>query len=544
MAISNLSSQYISSSYQNLLQVSSSGEIFNGSGTQVTSLVATSSFALSIPNTINGNLTVNGTLTANTYVVSSSVINETTVNVSGSTRFGNSIDDTHQYTGSLFLTGSARFLGNVVVSGSLTVTSSNTFTNYGPTILAGPVTITGIVSSSSTITGSLLGTASYATQALTASYALSTDSGVTINNNTNNYIVTATGTANTLNGESNLTFDGSVLLVTGSITARGSNNTSLITAKDVASDSVGFAVNSGDLNKGFFWYSQPVGKIAIGIGGVGSLYMSASNNGNNGFFSFNKFGSNAPVDILGNTIITGSLNVTQGITGSLLGTASYADQASTASYISPTFISASAAASGFGSGGGGTGSVTINNNVDNYLVTATGTANTLNGESGLTWDGSTFSVGNIYATSLTGTLIWSGSTLSVTGNVSATSLTGSLFGTSSWSENAVTASYVAGAASFPYTGTAAINGTLQVTGSVRLFDTGTTGLIEYKNGVLSTSARATVDFNLLGGSGASNGFILPLQQPGVAAAGSVYFDTGTGRLYIYDGTSWLYTQLS
>ena len=117
MAISNLSSQYISSSYQNLLQVSSSGEIFNRSGTQVTSLVATSSFALSIPNTINGNLTVNGTLTANTYVVSSSVINETTVNVSGSTRFGNSIDDTHQYTGSLFLTGSARFLGNVVVSG-------------------------------------------------------------------------------------------------------------------------------------------------------------------------------------------------------------------------------------------------------------------------------------------------------------------------------------------------------------------------------------------------------------------------------------------
>ena len=46
--------------------------------------------------TIGGNLTVNGTLTVNTYVVSSSVINETTVNVSGSTRFGNSIDDTHQ----------------------------------------------------------------------------------------------------------------------------------------------------------------------------------------------------------------------------------------------------------------------------------------------------------------------------------------------------------------------------------------------------------------------------------------------------------------
>jgi hypothetical protein len=42
-----------------------------------------------------------------------------------------------------------------------------------------------------------------------------------------------------------------------------------------------------------------------------------------------------------------SVVVTGGFTGSLQGTAT------TASYISPTFISASAAASGFGSGGGG-----------------------------------------------------------------------------------------------------------------------------------------------------------------------------------------------
>ena len=40
--------------------------------------------------------------------------------------------------------------------------------------------------------------------------------GVTINNNTNNNLVTATGTTGTLNGEANLTFDGSVLTNTGS----------------------------------------------------------------------------------------------------------------------------------------------------------------------------------------------------------------------------------------------------------------------------------------------------------------------------------------
>jgi len=84
----------------------------------------------------------------------------------------------------------------------------------------------------------------------------------------------------------------------------------------------------------------------------------------------------------GNAQVSGSLGVTKGITGSLLGTAT------TASYISPTFISASTAASGFG------GSVTINNNTDNYVVTATGTVNTLNGESALTFDGTTLSVVN------------------------------------------------------------------------------------------------------------------------------------------------------
>ena len=46
-----------------------------------------------------------------------------------------------------------------------------------------------------------------------------------------------------------------------------------------------------------------------------------------------------------------------------------------------------------GSGGGGTGSVTINNNVDNYLITATGTANTLNGESSLRYDGTGLIIG-------------------------------------------------------------------------------------------------------------------------------------------------------
>jgi hypothetical protein len=71
-----------------------------------------------------------------------------------------------------------------------------------------------------------------------------------------------------------------------------------------------------------------------------------------------------------------TLTVSNGITGSLFGTASY---------ISPTFISSSAAASGF--------SVSIANNTDNYIVTATGTSGSLNGESTLTYNGTTLGVG-------------------------------------------------------------------------------------------------------------------------------------------------------
>ena len=47
--------------------------------------------------------------------------------------------------------------------------------------------------------------------------SFSTVSGTTINNNADNRIITGSGTANTLNGESGLTYDGSTLAVTGTL---------------------------------------------------------------------------------------------------------------------------------------------------------------------------------------------------------------------------------------------------------------------------------------------------------------------------------------
>ena len=61
--------------------------------------------------TVTGDLTVQGNLTAQTFILSSSVSYFTESFASGSTRFGDSMDDTMKVTGSLLVTGSGTFAG-------------------------------------------------------------------------------------------------------------------------------------------------------------------------------------------------------------------------------------------------------------------------------------------------------------------------------------------------------------------------------------------------------------------------------------------------
>ena len=69
---------------------------------------------LAISGDINstGNIIVDGDITAKNYIVSSSVTNVIYQAVSGSTIFGDTQDDTHQFTGSLLITGSGIHLSN------------------------------------------------------------------------------------------------------------------------------------------------------------------------------------------------------------------------------------------------------------------------------------------------------------------------------------------------------------------------------------------------------------------------------------------------
>lgn len=63
----------------------------------------------SVHGNFTGNIIVDGTLTARQYVISSSVLYQTQSYSSGSTVFGDTQDDTHQFTGSVSITGSFSF---------------------------------------------------------------------------------------------------------------------------------------------------------------------------------------------------------------------------------------------------------------------------------------------------------------------------------------------------------------------------------------------------------------------------------------------------
>jgi len=72
---------------------------------------------------VNTDWVVLGDITANNYIVSSSTTHMTTSFSSGNTVFGDTIDDTHQFTGSLSISGSLTLNGSEILS----VTTADTY---------------------------------------------------------------------------------------------------------------------------------------------------------------------------------------------------------------------------------------------------------------------------------------------------------------------------------------------------------------------------------------------------------------------------------
>jgi hypothetical protein len=166
----------------------------------------------------------------------------------------------------------------------------------------------------------------------------------------------------------------------------------------------------------------------------------------------------------------------------------------------------------------------------------------------------------------TDTLILSGS---MTG-----SLIGTLTGTASFATSAsravsssfaTTASYALNAAGsgFPFVGTAVITGSLTVSGSnndvilrtrnisisgsdVVSVTGGTVNLSGTNAVTINGSASTTswvadkysiIDWTRAGETGYNGQFVLPVQAPTNPVAGTIYFDTNTRSLFVFDGDS-------
>jgi hypothetical protein len=347
---------------------------------------------------------------------------------------------------------------------------------------------------------------------------------VTITNNVDNYIITATGTANTINGESNLQFNGTTLSVTGNVTATSITSSGAVIAQANGAmyfrggdDAELWDINVANTVGVYGQQDATVGSIKLGSGGgtisgksgnigIGTLTPGATLHiqGNVSASSFtgsisSSFLQGAILNsqLANSSITVGSTNISLGatsttlagltsvtstsFTGSLLGTSSWASNAVTASYLNN--LNQNLAISG-----------TLNisaSTSNNALITVgdlivSGTIYATASFSDLFFKG----IGNAQFTSSTVIISGASAALIVTGSVrSSGGFTGSLFGTASYvtgsihtSTNpalsssyalsasfSVTASYAlnsAAAAAFPYTGTAVITGSIvQQTGS-------------------------------------------------------------------------------
>lgn len=374
-------------------------------------------------------------------------------------------------------------------------------------------------------------------------------SGVTINNNTDNYLLTATGTANTINGEANLQFNGSTLSVTGNVTATSITSSNAVIS--LANNSMYFRggddaelwdINVVNTVGVYGQQDQGIGAIKLGSGG-GTL---TGRSGSIGIGTI--IPSNATVlDVVGTCNVSGTLLVT--------GSARFTGSLSVSSNVIATSFTGSISASNL------QGSI-LNSQLQNSSVTVGTTAISLGASSttlaGLTSVSSTSLTGSLTASSLvgaitntqlqnssttigttaislggssttltgltslnvTGSVRFSGSaateltilgtqeitgSLIVSNNVVAASFTGSLLGTSSWASNVVTAqtasytNYVTGSGTTnrhaKFTAAATIGDSL-------IFDDGTN--VQVTGSIVRMSSAARTTFIVSASTSATN----------------------------------------
>jgi hypothetical protein len=119
---------------------------------------------------VNGNITSNGTLTAQTLVVQ--VITSSVDFVTGSTRFGSELTNTHLFTGSVAITGSLAVNGSTAILTNQTGAMSVATASYVANAVSASFSQTAISASYASNVPATASFAVSASQALSASYAL------------------------------------------------------------------------------------------------------------------------------------------------------------------------------------------------------------------------------------------------------------------------------------------------------------------------------------------------------------------------------------
>src|SRR6056300_705899 len=233
-------------------------------------LSVTATKSLSAGSVETNSITANAVTSAK--IASNSILSR---HIANNSIVGADISATTQITASTFtgaLTGDVT--GNVVgnLTGTIQTAAQANITSLGTL-------------SALTVSGQLTaGGIAYPTSDGTNEQVLRTDgsgtlsfgtiSGTTLNNNTNNYVITGTGTANTLNGESGLVFDGTKLSVDAG-TANAFLHLDTDSFTGTYASAINFSCNTVDATN--YYQGQ------IGFRGEnnysGHLFFSTSNNG-------------------------------------------------------------------------------------------------------------------------------------------------------------------------------------------------------------------------------------------------------------------------
>ena len=245
----------------------SNANLLNNTASTVFATTGSNTFSGS--QTVQGNITVIGSLIAHQYVISSSVSYFTSSNFDGSTKFGDTDSDTHQFTGSL---RSPNITGSLLGTASIALVAlTSSYINVA----------TNAISSSFADTASVSVSSSYSSYAITSSYNLnSVSSSYSLNSVSSSYsnvanTATSATSANTATSASFATTAGTATSATSATSANSATSASYALTASFALNSSGGG-GSGTVSGSTNYISKFTSGSAIGNS---VIYETGSNIG-------------------------------------------------------------------------------------------------------------------------------------------------------------------------------------------------------------------------------------------------------------------------